>query len=412
MSPFVTQIPNGRWHMYYGGGPDTKPTRLSGYLRYQLGLATAVGPDGPDGPWPRHGQPLLPLAGAATVATAPALPRNEANAAAGLPVEGGPRPCCCAGRVDHRDHKHYGIAHATARLKSDDNSFKGGIALEPAEIAAALAFFGCPVLAFARLRAHWPAVVLAGTAADDPSSGAPPGWSLLVTATFGLVVGTYYAFGLACLAVDVFKPPALYRRRLQPDTPPLTGGPQLRKLFVNLLSNQLLVLLPFAVLQWWTARIRVTPELPPWAETLGSIALFVAAEEVVFYYLHRLLHRSRWLYTHVHKVHHEFKAPTALAAVYAHPVEVALTNVLPLWLGPVLLRAHLFTLWLWYVVAVVGVQVHHSGYRWWWTSGLDIQPDFHDYHHEASTGCYGTLGLLDWVHGTGIRTTNSTKKVK
>ena len=52
-APFVSKI-GTHWHLYYSGGPKTQP----GYLSYQIGLATAPGPEGP---WTKHGTPLLPL---------------------------------------------------------------------------------------------------------------------------------------------------------------------------------------------------------------------------------------------------------------------------------------------------------------------------------------------------------------
>ena len=131
-----------------------------------------------------------------------------------------------------------------------------------------------------------------------------------------------------------------------------------------------------------------------------DIVLFVFAEEVLFYYGHRLMHQPA-LYRRYHKQHHEFKAPIALAASYAHPVEHALVNVLPLWLGPVLCRSHLLTVYIWFVAAVVGTQLHHCGYRFpLMHVPMDEQPNFHDFHHENFQGNYGLLTVLDRLHGT------------
>jgi len=125
-----------------------------------------------------------------------------------------------------------------------------------------------------------------------------------------------------------------------------------------------------------------------------------------------------------HKKHHTFRAPIALAATYAHPLETILNNALPLIAGPLLCRSHVVTYWLWLVVAIVGTMHHHSGYRYVqhepetavaihlshsrdigsfpWDPAFDHNPDFHDYHHEIFNCNYGLLGWLDRLHGTYV----------
>ena len=70
--------------------------------------------------------------------------------------------------------------------------------------------------------------------------------------------------------------------------------------------------------------------------SIGSIVLelpiFLLVEEVGFYYSHRLLHRPL-LYRTIHKLHHDWVSPVGLAALYSHPVEHLLSNLVPVALG-------------------------------------------------------------------------------
>ena len=221
---------------------------------------------------------------------------------------------------------------------------------------------------------------------------------------FLVVFVTYWTLGLAFLLLDWARRPAcLYRHKIQLDVGLDTAA--LPRLFRTLLVGQALVLLPLSLFLGWLSTscgvgIVVREAPPAVGGAMWQIAAFVAWEEVAFYYSHRALHLP-FLYRRIHKVHHEWKTPVALAASYAHPAELLVSNVLPLVAGPVLCRAHVLTCYVWFVVAIAGSQLHHCGYRLWFLHlPWDAQPMFHDYHHEAFSGNYGLLTVLDWVHGT------------
>jgi sterol desaturase/sphingolipid hydroxylase (fatty acid hydroxylase superfamily) len=158
---------------------------------------------------------------------------------------------------------------------------------------------------------------------------------LLVYGLFGVVVAVYWGFGLLCLALDAGQRPAsLWATKLQPGRT-LTGHPgdvrtpPLGRLVVVVAFNQLAVLLPYSMAQHaihasprvQCLALRVDAELPGLAEVVLHVLALALWEEVGFYYSHRLLH-TPWLYRAVHSKHHDFHAPTALATIYAHPLEV------------------------------------------------------------------------------------------
>jgi sterol desaturase/sphingolipid hydroxylase (fatty acid hydroxylase superfamily) len=135
-------------------------------------------------------------------------------------------------------------------------------------------------------------------------------------------------------------------------------------------------------------------------ETCISLGFSIIANEVTFFYGHWLMHANKWFYANIHKIHHEFKAPCALAAVYCHPLELILSDFLPLGIGMLCFNTNLYFMAVFTAIAVLGTQTHHCGYKWPWIASHGNQPDFHDYHHEKFTCNYGNVGLLDLLHGT------------
>ncbi|HWE30900.1 MAG TPA: sterol desaturase family protein [Polyangia bacterium] len=129
---------------------------------------------------------------------------------------------------------------------------------------------------------------------------------------------------------------------------------------------------------------------------LSTVALFFWYHLALFYF-HRAMHGPR-LFRAFHHLHHRFKAPMFLDALYEHPLEAlygAIVLVAPLFLFPVSLYGYLV------FFAVVGVHeiVDHSG--------IDVdlpllsRSRHHDDHHRRSNCYYGQLlPLLDRAHGS------------
>ena len=153
---------------------------------------------------------------------------------------------------------------------------------------------------------------------------------------------------------------------------------------------------------WWVLPAIGAPTLcgsplPVWPTVVRDLVVFLAVEEVLFYYVHFALHEVQ--YAAVHKIHHRFTAPISVAAVYAHPLEHVIANVLPAAAGPLLMCSHPLTAAGWTLLVVASTMHAHSGLN---VPLLSLVSDAaaHDWHHETFRDCYGPLGVLDWLHGT------------
>lgn len=139
---------------------------------------------------------------------------------------------------------------------------------------------------------------------------------------------------------------------------------------------------------------RFDASLPGLVEIVRDVATGVFLREILFYYTHRLFHHPT-LYPVIHKPHHRFTAPVALSAQYASIAEHLLANILPISLPLMIMRSHIVTFWVFLALELTETTTVHSGYDF-----LAGSARKHDTHHERFMVNFGTVGLLDWVHGT------------
>lgn len=216
----------------------------------------------------------------------------------------------------------------------------------------------------------------------------------------------YIVHGLLLLPFELWAPMksigATYK--LQPKK--YVDRPRIGRAILVSLSDLVLLGLPYVlalthvtVATGGKHGVRVGGTLPPYSERAWMLLAHLLVNEVLFFYAHWALHIGV-LYRRIHKIHHEFTAPFALAAVYAHPVEFVIADLIPFTAGFLIFRPHIFFVFIWIVGACLGTQTHHSGYRLPWIASFDEQPNFHDFHHMRFNCCYGNIGWLDILHGT------------
>jgi sphinganine C4-monooxygenase len=100
------------------------------------------------------------------------------------------------------------------------------------------------------------------------------------------------------------------------------------------------------------------------------------------------MHMNKFLYKHIHSVHHRLYVPYAYGALYNHPVEGFLLDSLGALVGEYLSGMTIRQAGLLFTVATLKTVDDHCGYR------LPFDPlqlmtgnnaDYHDIHHQASS---------------------------
>lgn len=226
----------------------------------------------------------------------------------------------------------------------------------------------------------------------------PVATTLISWASFGLFAGVL-------TAIAARDPASLRRYRIQ-SRPPRSQqlvGPSVRAWLLNDALMLVAVVASWPLLR--LSGIHAGP-LPPWWTIALQLVFFIYLDDLLYYGFHRAMH-GRWLYKRVHGWHHTIVTPWAITGHYMHPVEYLGTAMVAL-VGPMLVGAHVVTVWLWFVFRQWEAAEGHCGYDFPWTPTHLLPGNdgavHHDVHHARVRGNYaGFLPIWDRVFGTTAR---------
>ena len=131
---------------------------------------------------------------------------------------------------------------------------------------------------------------------------------------------------------------------------------------------------------------------------LGKLIIVLLIDDLFFYFLHRIMHQSKYIYKTIHKIHHRANTPIPIDYIYVHPLEW-LSGFIGPFLGMVLLGGiSVYTFWAYLIIRNIHELHIHSGLK---TSFLSkIIPfygpnEHHDMHHAKRDGNYAST-LIIW----------------
>jgi plant 4alpha-monomethylsterol monooxygenase len=223
-----------------------------------------------------------------------------------------------------------------------------------------------------------------------------PMFLLFPVASVGISLLTFIAFAgpltwLAATAPAALEPYRIQNRRARPQQ--LLGAA-----FRWWALNDLLLLVS-VVLAWPLLRLCAVHAgpLPPWYVIVAQLLFFIYLDDFLYYWMHRTMH-TQWLYKRIHGWHHRIVTPWAITGHYMHPLEYIATGTLAL-AGPLLVGAHVVTLWIWFAFRQWEAAEGHCGYEFPWSPThllpLNDGAIHHDAHHAKVKGNYA--GFFPWT---------------
>ena len=157
----------------------------------------------------------------------------------------------------------------------------------------------------------------------------------------------------------------------------------------------------YLVEQGWTRVYHTVQEIGGWPWYVATMVLYFALVEIGIYWMHRTLHTNKWLYKHIHMLHHKYNKPETLtpwASIAFHPID-GMMQACPYVLALPLVPCHYLTHFLLlFFTAIWATYIHDA-------MDFNIEPimgsKYHTVHHTHYIYNYGQVfTFCDRIWGT------------
>jgi sterol desaturase/sphingolipid hydroxylase (fatty acid hydroxylase superfamily) len=144
-----------------------------------------------------------------------------------------------------------------------------------------------------------------------------------------------------------------------------------------------------------TTSVSIIPQIPLYLFT------YYVLHCIWFYFIHRLLH-TRFLWRHIHYIHHSYINTNPYATFYAHPVEHLMLNLMSVLIGPYMFPSNTILLRVWLHAGTINSIISHN------SSGNSGVMESHDIHHKLFRFNFGTGVAMDKIFGTYMKPINNS----
>ncbi|GFS87409.1 fatty acid hydroxylase domain-containing protein 2 [Nephila pilipes] len=234
------------------------------------------------------------------------------------------------------------------------------------------------------------------------SSSDFPAWFVCIIQLCSYIVTTlfFWTIGLCYTFIDLTgKPKFLFKYKIQDNAPYPVSFSQVLNVTKQVIINQLIFIpcgVVFHYIMVWRG-YDSGKTLPSFQRFVFELIFHSVMNEIIFYYTHRIMHHPS-IYKSIHKLHHEWTTPIAISAIYCHPLEHVLSNIVTVIPSFIILGSHVSVWWFWFCIALLFTLNSHCGYNF----PFMPSPEYHDYHHMKTNQNFGLLGFVDWLHGTNL----------